>query len=169
MIAWIQSLVPIFKALHIAGLSIWVGGLLTLPLILSRHQPAVVAHEYKLMRRAVHLIYTGTTGAAVITVIAGTWLIFMQGVFMPWLYAKLAFVALLVAAHGWIGHVLVKIAEEPGVSKSPRSIPMLVAVGLPALAILLLVLSKPPLPWAVIPDWLHEPRGGHLPFEVPRR
>jgi len=169
MIAWIQSLVPIFKALHIAGLSIWVGGLLTLPLILSRHQPAVVAHEYDLMRRAVHLIYTTVTAAAVVTVIAGTWLIFMQGVFVPWFYAKLAFVALLVAAHGWIGRVIVRIAELPEESKSPRWVPMLIAVTLPALAILFLVLAKPHLPWACVPDWLQEPRGGQLPFDVPRR
>lgn len=169
MIDWILAMTPIFKALHIAGLSIWIGGLLTLPLMLSRHHPGVVEAEYGMMRQAVHLIYICVTSAAVLTVIIGTWLIFIREVFVPWFYAKLVLVAVLVAAHAWIGHILVQIAEKPGDTTPPRSLPVLAAVTVPVLGILVLVLAKPLLPWPVIPNWLQEPQGGHLPFEVPRR
>lgn len=170
MIDWLIGTMPLFKALHIAGLTIWCAGLMALPFMLSRHHPDVLPDDYDMMRRASHITYTMcVTPAAVIAVIAGTWLIFMQQAFVPWLYAKLAFVALLVAAHAWIGHILVQIAEEPEESTPPKSYLTLTAVAVPILAILFLVLAKPPMGWAVIPDWLMEPRGGQLPFDVPSR
>ena len=36
-------------------------------------------------------------------------------------------------------------------------------------SLLLLVLAKPELGEVPLPDWLLEPRGGQLPFDVPRR
>ncbi|WP_254701868.1 CopD family protein [Roseovarius sp. THAF27] len=83
--------------------------------MLARHDLAVVADDYRIIRHATRMTYTMiVTPSAVLTVIAGTWLIFLCEVFVPWLYAKLALVALLVAVHAWIGHVLVKVAEKPG-------------------------------------------------------
>jgi putative membrane protein len=170
VIDWILPAVPIFKAVHIVGLVIWLGGLIALPLMLTRHDPAISVEDYRMIRKASHLTYTMcVTPAAVIAVIAGTWLIFMREVYTPWLFAKLAFVALLVLAHAWIGHVVVKIGEEPGEHRPPAPYLPVASVFVPALAILFLVLAKPALGWIIFPEWLTETRGGQLLFDVPSR
>ncbi len=170
MIDWILSTVPIFKVLHIGALVVWCGGLLALPVMLARHDPTVMAEDYRIIRHATHMTYTMVvTPAAVLAVVAGTWLIFLREVFVPWLYAKLVFVALLVAVHAWIGHILVKVAEEPGEHRPPHPVLPVVAILTPSLVILTLVLAKPTLGWITFPDWLMEPRGGQLPFDVPSR
>lgn len=167
---WILSTVPLLKLLHITGLTLWCGGLLVLPLMLARHDPAVVADDYRIIRRATHMTYTMiVTPAAVLTVIAGTWLVFLREVFVPWLYAKLAFVALLVAVHAWIGHVLVKVAEKPGRHRPPHPLLPVAAALVPCLFILTLVLAKPTLDWISFPEWMTEPRSGQLPLDVPSR
>ncbi len=170
MIDWLVSIVPIFKGVHIAALAVWCGGLVALPFMLRRHDPAVVAADYRLIRRATHLTYTiCVTPAAVIAVIAGTWLIFLRETFSSWLYAKLVLVALLVAAHAWIGRTLVKVAEEPGKHTPPQPYLPTAAVLLLVIGILALVLAKPALAWLTFPDWLLEPRDGQLIFDVPSR
>lgn len=170
MIDWLISIIPIFKVVHIAALVVWCGGLLALPLMLYRHDPTMPVENYRLLRPAMHIVYTMcVTPAAVIAVIAGTWLVFLREAFVPWLFAKLAFVALLVVAHAWIGHILTRIAEEPGQHTPPRPFLPITAAFLPMLAILALVLAKPAFDWIVFPDWMLEPRGGQLPFEVPSR
>lgn len=170
MVDWLISTIPIFKVVHIAALVIWCGGLLALPLMLARHTPDVLADDYRIVRHATHITYTlCVTPAAVIAVIAGTWLIFLREAFVPWLFAKLAFVALLVVAHAWIGHVVAKVAEEPDCHRPPPPFLPIIAVLLPMIAILTLVLAIPALDWIVFPDWLLEPRSGQLPFDVPSR
>lgn len=168
MVEWILSTIPLFKVVHIAALLTWCGGLLALPLMLSRHDPDGLAEDYRRIRHATHNVYTlVVTPAAVFTVIAGTWLIFLRGVFVPWLFAKLVFVVLLVVAHVWIGHIVAKVAELPEDHTPPRPTVPLLAVCVPIVAILILVLAKPALDGITFPDWLLEPRGGQLPFEVP--
>lgn len=164
------GVVPFFKAAHIAALIIWGGGLVALPLMLSRHDPAVSAEDYTIIRRATHLTYTlCVTPAAVIAVIAGTWLIFLREVFTPWLYAKLLFVALLVVAHAWVGHTVARVAEKPGEHVPPEPWLPIAAILLPVVAILVLVLGKPGLAFIEFPEWLREPRGRQLLFDVPSR
>ncbi|MCX7561239.1 CopD family protein [Sulfitobacter sp. F26204] len=168
MLDWLISTIPLFKIVHIAALAIWCGGLLALPVMLARHDPNGTLDDYRIIRHATHTTYTlCVTPAAVIAVIAGTWLIFLREAFVPWLFAKLAFVALLVVAHAWIGHIVAKIAEQPGFHQPPRPIFPIFAVLVPIVAILTLVLAKPVLNGNVFPDWLLVPRNGQLPFEVP--
>ncbi|TYB84622.1 CopD family protein [Oceaniovalibus sp. ACAM 378] len=170
MLDWLVSAIPIFKVVHIAALIMWCGGLLALPLMLSRHGPSVMADDYRMIRHATHITYTlCVTPAAVIAVIAGTWLIFLREAFEPWLFAKLAFVALLVASHAWIGHIVAKVAEEPTHQNPPQPFFVVVAVLIPILVILPLVLAKPAFDWIDFPEWLLTPRGGQLPFDVPSR
>jgi uncharacterized membrane protein len=170
MIEWLISTIPIIKGVHIAALVIWCCGLLALPLMLGRHHPETTVDEYSQIRRATHITYTlCVTPAAVLTVIAGTWLIFLREAFVPWLFAKLAFVALLVVAHAWIGHILARGGEDPTHHQPPKAIYPVTAALLSMLVILTLVLAKPAFDWVVFPDWLLEPRGGHLPFDVPNR
>jgi len=167
---WILPAIPIFKAVHIVALIVWVGGLIALPIMLKRHGPEIPLEDYRVIRRASHITYIlCVTPASVIAVIAGTWLIFMRDVFTPWFYAKLAFVALLVLAHAWIGHILVQIGEKPSEHRSPPPYLPIAFVILPTLLILFLVLAKPQLAWISFPEWLTNPRGGQLLFDVPRR
>ncbi|HBM60700.1 MAG TPA: hypothetical protein DD444_16090 [Citreicella sp.] len=166
----IGDIVPHLKALHITGLLIWCGALFALPNMMARHDPAIGIADYQRIRRVSHYTYTFVaTPAAVIAVIAGTWLILIREVYEPWLYLKLLFVAVLVAFHAWVGRTIVAVAESSGMHRPP-------APGLPTgvlcgtiLVILTLVLAKPELRGLGIPDWLAEPQGRQLPFDVPSR
>lgn len=152
------------------ALGIWCGGLIVLPLMLSRHDPAILQDDYRIIRHSTHLTYTTVvTPAAVIAVIAGTWLIFLRQAFVPWLFAKLAFVALLLVLHAWIGHSIVRLAEEPGDHETPNPYLPIAGVLVCTTVILLLVLGKPGFDWLDFPQWLQSPRDGQLPFDVPRR
>lgn len=167
---WVLAAVPYFKALHIVALVLWCAGLLAMPLMLSEHDPADSTADYTRIRKATHLTYTmAVTPAAVIAVIAGTWLIFLREVFVPWLYLKLFFVMLLVLAHAWIGHILVAAAERSEAHRPPSALLPVAAVLIPVAAILFLVLGKPELGRIELPGWMTEPRGNQLPFEVPSR
>lgn len=169
MIDWLLAAVPFLKAVHIGALCIWCGGLLALPLMLARHAPTISQYDYQRIRSATHLTYTlCVTPAAVLAVIVGTWLVFLRETFVPWLFAKLLFVTLLVAAHAWLGHLLVTVAEKPGRHRPPEPWLPLAAVLVTTSAILILVLAKPDLEWIRFPDWLRQPVGDQLPFEVPR-
>lgn len=165
-----EVLVPYLKALHIAALVVWCGGLFALPSMLAWHDPAIGKADYRRIRRTTHYTYTlAVTPAAVIAVIAGTWLILIRGVYEPWLYLKLFFVALLVAFHGWVGHIIVSVAETAGTSRPPSpAVPSLLLLAT-ILAILALVLGKPEFAHLNGPEWLMEPLGRQLPFDVPRR
>lgn len=170
MTGWLEATVPYLKALHIAMLAIWCGGVLALPLMLARHDPALGQADYARIRRYSHFAYTlGVTPAAVLAVASGAALIFVREVFVPWMFLKLAFVGVLVAAHGWVGHNIIAVAETKGKHVPPHpAIPASLALT-PIIAILFLVLAKPGFAWLEFPDWLIEPRGGQLLFDVPRR
>lgn len=171
MIGWLEPFVAHLKALHISMLAMWCAGLFAMPLMLARHDPAVAKMDYERIRRAAHYGYTFMITPAAITAIAsGTILIFVREVFVAWMFAKLVFVALLVAFHAWLGYVLVAVVEETEVlHKTPDPRLPLVLLLVPILAILALVLAKPDLGFIPWPDWLLQPRGGQLPFDVPRR
>jgi protoporphyrinogen IX oxidase len=163
-------LVPYLKALHIAGLILWCAGLFALPIMLAWHDPAIGQADFRRIRNATHfrLCLCRDAGRRH-RGDRGTWLVLLREVFVPWMYVKLLFVALLVAFHGWVGHILVAIAETPGRHRAPSpTVPLLILLAIPILAILVLVLGKPDLQ-IPMPDWLTEPRGNQLPFDVPSR
>lgn len=170
MIGWLEPVVPHLKALHIAALALWTAGLFALPLMLARHDPAIGQSDYARIRRATHYGYTLViTPAAVTAIASGTLLVFLREVFVTWMFAKLVFVALLVAFHAWVGHTIVAVAETEGEHRTPEPLMPLLLLLVPVLGILTLVLAKPELREIPLPGWLMEPRGGQLPFDVPRR
>lgn len=170
MIWWLEPIIPHLKAMHIGMLSLWCAGLFALPLMLARHDPAVGQGDYALIRRATHYGYIWViTPAALFAIGSGLLLIFLREVFVPWMFAKLVFVALLVAFHAWLGHILLVVAETEGTHTPPEPLIPLLLLLVPILTILALVLAKPELGEIPMPGWLSEPRGGQLPFDVPRR
>lgn len=170
MIPWLEPFVPHFKALHIAALLIWCAGLFALVLMLAQHDPAIGQADYARIRRSTHYGYTYfITPSALVAIATGTVLIFVREAFVPWMFSKLVFVALLVVFHAWVGHVLVAVAETDGAHTPPEPVIPALLLGVPILAIMTLVLGKPDLTQIWLPGWLLEPRGVQLPFDVPRR
>jgi uncharacterized membrane protein len=170
MIRWLEPIIPHLKALHIAMLGLWCAGLFALPLMLARHDPAMGQVDYSRIRRATHYGYTFVvTPAAIIAIASGTLLIFLREVFVLWMFAKLVFVALLVSFHAWVSYIIVAVAETEGSHTPPKPALPTLLLTVPILAILSLVLAKPDLGEVPMPDWLKEPRGVQLPFDVPRR
>jgi protoporphyrinogen IX oxidase len=158
-------MITALKSLHIVALILWSAGLLALPLMLERHDPQDSQARFARLRFMTQFTYIAVlTPAAVIAVAAGTALIFVRNVFEPWMFAKLAAVALLVGLHGWLGHVQTQIGESAG-ERQPPSAPLMIAVALAIIAaVLLLVLAKPDFYAPAFPDWLLSPRGRSLPM-----
>lgn len=163
-------IVILLKAIHISALTIWLAGLLALPMMLARHEEGEDQQRYARLRLFTHYGYTRlVTPAAIIAIVAGTPLIFLREIFVPWLFAKLAMVALLVVLHAYIGHVVLIMGEEAGEKKPPPNAwPIATGLLVLTLAILLLVLMKPSLDVAALPDWLQRPLHNQLPLdEIP--
>lgn len=165
------GMIVAIKFLHIAALCVWCAGLIGLPLVLARHQANDDQSEYARLRVMTHRAYTGiVTPAAVIAIVMGTALVFLRGLFVPWMFAKLVGVGVLVLLHAWIGHVTLIAGERQGNYDPPRGWPaMTVTIATSAtVAILLLVLSKPVLSDRLAPEWLMRPQDQPLPVdEVP--
>ncbi len=165
-------MIALIKLIHIAALSIWCAGLAGLPLLLSKHDSDDAQADYAHLRLLTHQAYIFiVTPAAVITIAMGTALIFLRDAFVPWMFAKLVAVGVLVLLHAWIGHITLMVGEQQGDYQPPRFWPpfMLCVTSLAIIVILLLVLGKPMLGADLAPDWLLEPRGQPLPVdEVPR-
>jgi uncharacterized membrane protein len=159
------------KFLHIAALCLWCAGLVGLPMVLARHHAGDDQSEYTRLRVLTHKAYTGiVTPAAVIAVAMGTALVFMRGLFVPWMFAKLVGVGVLVLLHAWIGHVTLIVGERQGTYDPPRGWPFITVTiaTLAMVTILLLVLGKPALDDRLAPDWLVQPQDQPLPVdEVP--
>ncbi len=161
--------ITLLKALHIMALLLWMAGLLSLPLMLAKHEEGEHQFRYAKIRKFTHYSYTRlVTPAAVIAIAAGTPLIFLRGIFVPWLFAKLVLVAALVALHAYVGHIVLKMGEESGEQPAPPAWPVMTGLGLLILGILVLVLLKPALDAYQLPELLHQPLGRYLPLdEVP--
>lgn len=162
------ALIPHMKAVHLAALILWCGGLFALPLTLALHDPATTQADFARLRQVTHFGYIyAITPAALIAIGSGTALIFLREVFVPWLFAKLVFVALMVAFHAWIGSVLVRVAETEGTHVPPKQMLPVIVLLVLVLAILTLVLGKPDLQAVPLPDWLMQTQARQLPFAVP--
>jgi putative membrane protein len=95
------------KSLHIIFMVTWFAGLFYLPRLFVYHamteEPAG-RERFKIMERK--LYYGIMTPGGVLTVIFGLWLWLGYGISGPWLHAKVAMVAVLVAYHLWCGKLV---------------------------------------------------------------
>ncbi|RRH72770.1 CopD family protein [Falsigemmobacter faecalis] len=137
-------MIAALKFLHIAGLICWCAALIALPLLLQGHGAARGQRQYDRFRLLTHIGYIGfATPAALVTVAAGTALIFAAGIFEPWLIIKLGFVAAMVMIHIWFGHMIQRSGEERRSRWRAAPLAGLVVV-MPLMAVVLgLVLLKP--------------------------
>ncbi|KZX52686.1 hypothetical protein A3711_07135 [Erythrobacter sp. HI00D59] len=145
------------KFLHIAGVAVWVAGLLYLAALLQNHQRVRDRQDFARVRMGSRFAYMGLVSpAAFVAVGAGGALLFLADALHPWMFAKLAAVGVLVVAHMQYGHVLAHLADEEveGPTLRIRLVPL--AIGASSLAILALVLAKPAIDPG-LPTWLTEP------------
>lgn len=131
-------------SLHIAFLLIWSAALLYFPFLLIR-QGRDNAPENQ--RKAIHMQRTlyayVMTPSALLTVIAGIWLIFERDATGGWLHVKLTLVLMMVFFHVYCGEQMDKIrrgdnAGKPHVYRAIALIPVLLIS-----AIITLVTAKP--------------------------
>jgi putative membrane protein len=101
------------KALHIVFVVAWFAGLFYLPRLFVYHaqsSDAVSSERFKVMERK---LYRGImTPCMVLTLVFGAWLWLGYGFRGGWLDAKLAFVAVLVAYHFWLGRLARDFAAD---------------------------------------------------------
>ncbi len=146
------------KFVHIAGISIWIAGLLYLAMLLAGHARVRDAQDFARIRMASRFAYMGLVSpAAFVAVGAGTALLFIGDALHPWMFAKLAAVTVLVIVHVKYAYVLTHLADENAEQPTLRIRIMVVAIVAAALAILWLVLAKPLLSEEALPVWLREP------------
>lgn len=162
-------MIALLKAVHIIGLSIWMAGLLILPVVMQiygRRSEMRTQPGFDEFRWLTHYAYTrAVTPAAIVAIIAGTALIFAHHVLSIWMLAKLVAVSGLVLLHAWLGHVIVEAGEAHGSYRMPVIGLLLVPTLALILVVLWLVLAKPDLGALLdtLPEFLREPRGNDIP------
>lgn len=162
-------MIAMIKALHITALAIWCAGLILLPVLIQiygRRREVATQAGYTEFRWLTHYSYTRVVSpAAVVTVTAGTVLIFVVEVLDVWLMAKLVAVAGMVLLHAWLGHLIVASGEGNGAYRLPPAGLALMGI-IPLIGLVLwLVLAKPSLAdiATYFPEFLQEPRNNELP------
>jgi putative membrane protein len=134
------------KALHIAAVLVWIGGLLVVAvaisaLSLSKEAEAAGRTAVFAIRRWDRHVTSPAMllawGAGLTLAMLGEW--FRS----PWLIIKLVFVLLLTALHGLLSGTLRKLgrSDEPPASFGLRHAPLLIVIS--AGAIVVLVVVKP--------------------------
>jgi len=154
-------MIAALKFLHIVGLACWCAALVALPLLLHLYGGARREPQFIQFRLLTHIGYIGfATPAAVLAIAAGTSLIFLERVFEPWLFVKLAFVAVMVLIHMGFGQLIQRSGEERKSDWMPGPLVGLVLVVPLMVAVLWLVLAKPaPQVFApLVPDFLLTPQ-----------
>jgi uncharacterized membrane protein len=160
--------ISLAKAVHLGAIIVWCAGLAALPVMLAQHEPGDSQDRYGRLRQLSHHGYTRIVApAAVVAIAAGTALVFLRGVYVPWMFAKLLLVGLLVGLHAAVGGVVVRTGEQRG-AVAIRPARVLGTAAVLVTAILVLVLVKPVLDPALLPDWAESPLDRQLPLdEVP--
>lgn len=146
------------KFIHVGGIAIWIAGLVALAALLARHREVRGGQDFVRLHLASRFAYMGLASpAAFLAVAAGTGLLFVSDALHPWMFAKLAAVAVLVMVHVRYADVLTRLAD-PDVRDPNPSLAVLVAATFTAvLAVLYLVLAKPVLGSDLLPEWLSRP------------
>jgi protoporphyrinogen IX oxidase len=162
MVIWI------LKLIHIAMISVWVSGLVSMPfLLMQRHRHAGEGvHRLHRLVRFLHVKIVSP--AAFAAVASGIALIFLREIYFVWFSTKLYFVALLVACHVGIGLLISSTFEEKGRTGVTLATTLIVLICFSALGTLFFVLAKPIISLDAIageiaqPGWLEDSVVGPL-------
>ncbi|MBF0219997.1 MAG: protoporphyrinogen oxidase HemJ [Gammaproteobacteria bacterium] len=105
------------KALHLISMVTWFAALFYLPRLFVYHAMSEdkISHDrFVIMERK---LYRGImTPSMIVTVLAGTWMLYEYAwaayASMGWLHAKLLLVAILIAYHFYCGHLLRQLRDQ---------------------------------------------------------
>ncbi len=133
------------KALHVAAVLVWIGGLLVVAVAIAALSLSKEAAE-RPDRTAVFAVRRWdrhvTSPAMLLVWGAGLSLAMLGGWFRsPWLIIKLVFVLLLTALHGLLSGTLRKLgrSDEPPASFGLRHAPLLIVISVAAIVVLVVV------------------------------
>lgn len=134
----------LFKLIHIAAISVWMGALLALPLLYLRRNVTSGSGPLNRLHRAVRWVYIHIASpAALVAIISGITLAFLENTFVPWFAAKLAFVAMLTGLHVYTVSLQLRLFDPGATYRPARAVAAMLSVGVAATAVLALVLAKP--------------------------
>ena len=143
----LPGLTAILKAVHIAFLGVWVGGLLLFPALLAERANHPAGPALHRMHRRARFLYTAVLSpAAIIAIACGTALIFLREVYVPWFGAKLLLVAGLAMIHVFAASRIVELFKEEQPPRYGLGAFAFMATAVLAAGTLTLVLAKPDLP-----------------------
>lgn len=152
-------MVAILKFIHIAAISIWVAGLISLPSLYVQRAHVKSDDELYTLQKIVRFAYVGALSpAAFIAVGSGTALIFLQSTYGIWFNYKLALIAALVGIHVATGLVIIRLFNEGEIYPVWRFIAVTIITAFVGAGILYVVLAKPEISLP-LPDWFYEPGG----------
>lgn len=132
------------KFLHLATISIWAAGLVSLPALYMQRSCLQDGDDLFRLQRIVRFAYVRILSpAAFIAIASGIGLIFIQQQFSSWFSLKLALVGLLVLFHILTGLKIIRLFSEGESYPMWRSILATTTVCLVAGAIIFVVLARP--------------------------
>jgi putative membrane protein len=135
------------KAFHIVAVICWFSGIFYLPRLFVYHamsEDQVSRDRFVIMERK--LFWGITTPSAIATVVLGSWLLLANASYFmaaPWMHAKLALVALVIAYHVRCWFYMRALREDTSLQTHKffrvfNELPVFVLVG-----IVILVVVKP--------------------------
>ncbi|MFO7579600.1 MAG: CopD family protein [Nitrosomonas halophila] len=137
---------PWLLLLHISAVICWCGSLLYLPALIASTASQKTAIEQQSHLAATLAIFRlFVTPVALITITSGTAIFFTADITELWLVLKLTLVATLVLCHGLVGWLILRIQKIPYKDVTLQCRLLASGAVLLILAIIWVVLSKPPL------------------------
>jgi len=141
------------KLLHLTAISIWAGGLLTIPFLLWQRQGLTGPPLHRLHGLVRTLYINILSPAAFVAIASGTALIFLRATFVEWFSVKLVIVGVLAALHVRAGLLVLRVFDADGAIGRRPAVVQTTATLATVSAILLIVLWKPQIDaMALAPD-----------------
>lgn len=148
------------KFIHVAAVAVWTAGLIGLPgLYLQRARTTERRQLYRLQELVRFFYISLISPSAFVAIATGIGLIFVAGTFDPWFTAKLYLVGGFVALHILTGLVIIRLFDEEGVYPLWRFVTVTCVTLLFVVAIVFVVLFKPPMNVFQLPQIFGEPGG----------
>lgn len=146
------------KFIHVGAICLWCAGLICLPALYGQRVRLRDKAALFTLQGSVRFSYLALISpAAFIAVGSGIALIFLAGTFVPWFSLKLVVVGMLVGLHLVTGLLIVHLFDGGEDYPVWRFGAVAGASLLGTLAVLFLVLAKPPLPLDVLPNAISRP------------
>lgn len=147
------------KLLHLTTISIWAGGLVALPFVLSQRRDLTGEPLHRLHRVARALYVSILSPAAFVAIASGTALVFLRDTFLEWFSIKLVFVGLLAVLHVYSGLLILRVFDAQGVFARAGAVLLTMATLATVSGVLVIALWKPQINASALAPELFRPAG----------